>query len=192
MKDHSMTNTSNSTLTLYSFQMGRQYVAATIRKSENPDGTFDGEVHVYSHLGDLSGSFPGCTELEQQLVALDMAGFFAVCNGAAFMAFDGAASVENAGRQILAQRRARSISADIACELWGDLQFCRDTVVHSELGFRGLATRLYALAPALGRPSELTLKSLSPHAQLFWETIWPELKRQFGADCTASPERLAA
>ena len=193
MKDHSMTNPSNSAPALYTILMGSEYAALTVRDWRNQDGSFGGEARVYSHLGDFGGIIASCDKpIRAHLVELGMADFFAKCEGAAHMTFDGPASVAELCHAILGLRRARSVSADVACELWGDLQFCRDTAAQSELSFRSLAARLCALEPALGQPAGLTLKSLSPQATHFWNTIWPEVTRMLTAEQNLSLPRLAA
>ena len=188
-----MTHQSNPAPTLHSILLGGHYVALSLRERDNEDGTFAGEVRAYSYLGDFGGMLAASeVPLKQRLANMDMSTFFAMCDGTVHLVFDGPASVEKLGTEILNQRRRRCITAELACELWGDLQFCRDAVEQSELSFRGLATRLCALEPKLGLPATLAMKTLSPQAKQFWNTVWPELVRLLDGNQKPASHQLAA
>lgn len=171
-----MTTPSKSACELYRFWAGPHYAAITVAPWWTLLGRkFGGELLVHSTLGNFGGTVDDCKmEFTEYLRGLTKEAFFATFGGGIRPTFDGKASVAKLGLAILGQRRARALSAETACELWGDLQFASDSAASSELSFRITAARICAAAPVLGQPADHTVQTLGPQAQVFWDTVWPE------------------
>jgi hypothetical protein len=171
-----MTTQSKSACELYRFWVGQHYAAITVDPWWTVLGRkFGGEILVHSTLGNFGGTIEDCKmEFTEYLRGLTMQAFFEQFGGPMRPTFDGKASVAKLGKAILSQRRARSIGAETACELWGDLQFSADSAASSELSFRATAARICAAAPALGHPADHAVQTYAPQAQFFWDTLWPE------------------
>jgi hypothetical protein len=177
MKDHSMTTSSKSTCELYRIWAAGHYAAISLDAWRNPDLKFGGELLVHSSAGDFGGTIASCDRpFKEQLAALDLASFLEHFGANVHSTFDGKASVAKLGKAILAQRRARVLSAELACELWGDLQFAGDTAARSELSFRITAARLCATAPILGQPADYAAQTVSAQTQFFWAELWSEFR----------------
>ena len=177
MKDHSMTTSSKSTCELYRIWAGGHYAAISLDAWRNPDLKFGGELLVHSSAGDFGGTIASCdVPFKEQLTALDPASFLAHFGANVHSTFDGKASVTKLGKAILVKRRARMFSAELACELWGDLQFAGDAAARSELSFRSTAARLCAAAPALGQPADYATQTVSAQTLFFWTELWSEFR----------------
>lgn len=188
-----MTTQSISACELYRFWVGQHYAAITLDPWwPAPGRKFGGELLVHSTLGNFGGTIDDCTmALTDYLRSLTMQAFFEQFGGSMRPTFDGKASVAKLGMAILVLRRARDISAETACELWGDLQFSGDNAAGSELSFRTTAARICAAVPAMGHPADHAVQSYGPHAQLFWDTLWPKFIAAL-ARPAAFPRALAA
>ena len=194
MKDNSMTTRSKSVCELYRMWAQGNYAVITIDSWTNGDrATFGGVVLVHSSIGNFGGVVNSCeVPFKQLLAGLDMKGFLSMCGGQAHLTFDGNASVQRLGAAILARRRARRLTAEDACELWGDLQFASDTAGRAELNFRITAGRLCTATPDLGTAADYVVHAASPQARIFWDVLWPEFQAMLRTDLGPEHRQLAA
>lgn len=194
MKDNSMTTRSKSVCELYRMWAAGNYAVITVDSWKNGDrATYGGVVLVHSSLGNFGGVINSCdVPFKQFLSDVDMTGFLAKCGGPAHLAFDGDASVKKLGAAILARRRARKLSADEACALWGDLHFSCDAAGRAELSFRITAARLCNAAPRHGAAAEYIVHTAMPQSRLFWDELWPEFKTMLLTDLRNDRHQLAA
>jgi hypothetical protein len=188
-----MKTRSKSACELYRIWAKGHYAAISLDVWDNPDrSTFGGEILVHSSVGNFGGDFNSCAApFKQFLLGVDMESFMSKCGGAVHLTFDGESSVNKVRAAILARRRARTLSAEAACELWSDIQFACDSAARSELSFRTTMTRMCNSTTVLGEPSGYVVRTASPPAQFFWTEIWPEFKAMLD-DLIQHRQQLAA
>lgn len=173
-----MTTRSKSACELYRIWAKGHYAAISLDAWVNPDRrTFGGELLVHSSIGNFGNLWPLCDKpFKEFLQGLEMESFMEMCRGQAHPTFDGIASVNKVRAAILSRRRARVLTAEDACALWGDIEFSRNSAARSELSFRTAVARICNSETPLGPVNGYVVHSSNPQAQFFWDELWPEFK----------------
>lgn len=165
-----------STCHLYRVWAAGEYAVICICSEANKSkGTFSGELLMQTSQGDFGGTISGLkVPFTQYLQEIGRDDFFPAFRGQNHIAFDGEQSLSYFGKAILALRRKRLISSEMAHAIWGDFLFGSQAARQSELSFRILVARSCTAVPELGAPSDYVIRSASAQITKLWTTVWPK------------------